>query len=66
LLPHTAKVTFDILDPRKRPVSAVADHVEVRRVLKVDIEEARDVSLTMLFDGGHNLGERIIKEQFAS
>jgi NAD+ kinase len=64
LLPHNAKVRFDILEPEKRPVSAVADNVEVRDVSRVEIAEDRTVSMTMLFDAGHSLDERILAEQF--
>ena len=32
LLPHTARVKIEILEPAKRPVSAVADSSEVREV----------------------------------
>jgi len=65
LLPHTATVEFTVLNPEKRPVSAVADDTEVRDVVKVTVTEATDVTLTLLFDPEHNLEERIIKEQFA-
>lgn len=64
LLPHTAKVTFDVLEGGKRPVSAVADYTEVRDVVKVSIVEDRSIDLTLLFDPEHNLEERIIAEQF--
>ncbi|MCH8859030.1 MAG: NAD kinase, partial [Proteobacteria bacterium] len=64
LLPHNAKVRFDILEPAKRPVSAVADNLEVRDVSQVDIAEDRSVAMTMLFDAGHSLHERILAEQF--
>ncbi len=64
LLPHTACVRFEVLEHVKRPVSAVADNTEVRHVLSVDVHEDQSVSLTMLFDQGHNLEERILKEQF--
>ncbi|MFD1623710.1 NAD kinase [Azospirillum griseum] len=65
LLPHTAKITFDILEETKRPVSAVADFTEVREVLRVEVQECRDVALTLLFDQELNFEERILKEQFA-
>jgi NAD+ kinase len=64
LLPHQAKIRFEILQPEKRPVSATADHTEVRNVTVVDVAEDRGVSVTMLFDKGHSLGERILAEQF--
>jgi NAD+ kinase len=64
LLPHTAKVTFEILEANKRPVSAVADNIEVRHVMDVHIAEDREVSLHMLFDEGRSLEERVLAEQF--
>jgi NAD+ kinase len=66
LLPHQAKVCFEILEADKRPVSATADNFEVRRVVKVDVRERRDIALTMLFDAGRSFEERVLAEQFAS
>ncbi|GAA0621981.1 NAD kinase [Brevundimonas kwangchunensis] len=66
LLPHQAKVCFEILEPDKRPVSATADSFEVRRVSKVEVRERRDIALTMLFDAGRSFEERVLAEQFAS
>jgi NAD+ kinase len=65
LLPHTAKVTFDVLEADKRPVSAVADNFEVRDVVQVQVAEDRGISLTMLFDAGRSLEERVLAEQFS-
>jgi NAD+ kinase len=64
LLPHTARVTFEILEANKRPVSAVADNFEVRDVMDVHIAEDREVALHMLFDEGRSLEERVLAEQF--
>jgi NAD+ kinase len=64
LLPHEAKIRFDILNPERRPVSAVADDLEVRHVERVDVAEDRQIAVTMLFDAGHSLDERILAEQF--
>jgi NAD+ kinase len=64
LLPHQVKIRLDILEPAKRPVSATADSLEVREVARVDIAEDRTTSMTMLFDAGHSLDERILAEQF--
>jgi NAD+ kinase len=65
LLSHRAKVRFDILESAKRPVSAVADDFEVRDISAVDVAEDRSISMTMLYDAGHNLDERILAEQFS-
>jgi NAD+ kinase len=64
LLSHRARVRFEILEAAKRPVSAVADDLEVRDVTAVDVAEDRSISTTMLFDAGHSLDERILAEQF--
>jgi NAD+ kinase len=64
LLPDKAKVTIEVMDADKRPVAAVADHDEVRSVRAVDIEMDHACSINMLFDPGHNLDERILREQF--
>jgi len=65
LLPHSAVVRFDIIEPDKRPVSACADYNEVRDVVSVEISEDPSTSVTILFDAEHNLEERILMEQFA-
>jgi NAD+ kinase len=65
LLPHTAEVAFEVLEPEKRPVSAVADNHEVRDVQRVEVREARDVDLVMLFDAGRTFEERVLIEQFS-
>ncbi len=64
LLPHTARVHFDLLEADKRPVSATADFTEIRDVVSVTMRERREIALTMLFDPEHNLEERVLKEQF--
>ena len=64
LLPDTAVVTIEVLAPDKRPIAAVADHHEVRFVHSVDIRMEHKVAMCMLFDPGHNLDERILREQF--
>ncbi len=66
LLPNTATVSFEVLHPEKRPVGATADSVEVRDVLRVEVSEARDIELKLLFDPEHNLEQRVLQEQFAS
>ncbi len=64
ILPHTSVVRFVMLEPEKRPVSAVADRDEVRDVIEVTVREDRSLSMHILFDPEHNLEERIVTEQF--
>ncbi|PHR91134.1 MAG: NAD kinase [Robiginitomaculum sp.] len=66
LLKNTAKITFQIIQPDKRPVSAVADDTEFRDVTEVTIEQANDIIFTLLFDEGHELDEKILREQFST
>lgn len=64
LLPKTAKVMFEVLDPEKRPVMAEADSRAVRNVLRVEIRSEPTIAHRVLFDPGHGLEERLIREQF--
>jgi NAD+ kinase len=64
LLPDRARVRIDVLEGDKRPVAAVADHDEVRSVRSVEISMDHSTSMHMLFDPGHSLDERILREQF--
>jgi NAD+ kinase len=64
LLPNTAYVTIEVLEGEKRPVAAVADHDEVRNVRRVEVLSDKTISMRLLFDPGHSLEERILREQF--
>ena len=66
MLPSTADVLFEVLEPDKRPVAAVADAFEVRNVASVAVSEDRTMSWTVLFDPDVPLSERIIAEQFTA
>jgi NAD+ kinase len=64
LLPNTAFVVIEVLEGEKRPVAAVADHDEAREVRRVEVLSDKTISMRMLFDPGHSLEERILREQF--
>jgi NAD+ kinase len=66
LIPDDMKIVFRVLDPVKRPVSAVADQLEVRDVETVEVCVDPNQALTLLFDPEHALDERITMEQFSS
>ena len=66
ILPDDTAVRLRILEAENRPVSAVADQIEVREVAQVEIRLDRERSLTLLFDPEHALDERIAMEQFAT
>ncbi len=64
LLPNHARVGIEVKEAELRPVSAVADHTEFRRVAHVEVSMDRTLDLVMLHDPGHSLDERILREQF--
>lgn len=66
ILPDRYNITFTVIESDKRPVSAVADQKEIRDVSQVRIARAEDARLTLLFDPGHSLDERIVAEQFVT
>ncbi len=64
LLPSHANIKIDIINNKKRPVSATADSTEIRDIKSVTIKQANSHGCKLLFDPDHNLEERILKEQF--
>jgi NAD+ kinase len=66
LIPDELKILLRVLDPVKRPVSAVADQLEVRDVATVEVTVDRSQALTLMFDPEHALDERISMEQFTA
>ncbi len=64
ILPNRARVKFLIHEHRKRPVSVVADSREFQHVVEVSVHEDRNNAVTLLFDPGHSLEERVLNEQF--
>jgi NAD+ kinase len=64
LLPDRARVRVEVHNTERRPVAAVADHDEVRNVRSVDIQMDHSIAMNILFDPGHSLDERILREQF--
>ena len=64
LLPKTAHVRIDVQEPQKRPVMADADSRSVLYVETVEIHSEPSVQHRLLFDPGHGLEERLIREQF--
>jgi NAD+ kinase len=64
ILPDHYEIGFRVLDPEKRPVAAVADQKELRDIQQVTVKVAQEQQLTLLFDPGRTLEERIFAEQF--
>ena len=64
ILSNRAVVKFITREAAKRPVSAVADNIEFQNVLEVTVHEDRSHGVTLLFDPGTSLEERVLSEQF--
>jgi NAD+ kinase len=64
LLPKSSVVRFDVVDPDKRPVMADADSRSVANVVSVEIRSEPGIEHRILFDPGHGLEERLLREQF--
>lgn len=65
ILPSDVTIEFNILEPEKRPVSAVADFNEFTNIKKVIINSSKDKIIKVLFDQNHTFEDRVIKEQFS-
>ena len=66
ILPAMAYVEIAVIAWEKRPVNVVADFTEIKNVISVTIKEDPSHAIQLLFDPGHSLEERIVREQFVS
>ena len=58
-----SKIIINNLNPKKRPVSAVADNVEVRNAKLIYITTNKKISFTLLYDKNSNIEKKIKIEQ---
>lgn len=65
LLPNRVSVEIIVLEPEKRPVNAVADHTEVKSVIRVHIAQSEDTTARILSDPDRSWSDRILAEQFS-
>lgn len=66
LLPVDVHIEFEILEPEKRPVNAVADFYEFKNVKSVKVVSTDKKVIRILHDKHHTFEDRVIKEQFSS
>ena len=64
ILPKDAVIRFDVLDPIKRPVMSDADSRGIDSVLWVEVRSEPRIAHRILFDHGHGMEERLMREQF--
>ena len=57
------KITIKNLNPSKRPISAVADNLEVRNVKSVIIKTNNKIKFNLLYDNNRSLQKKIKLEQ---
>jgi NAD+ kinase len=58
-----SKITVKNLNPSKRPISAVADNIEVRNAKNVVIKTNRKIEFNLLYDKNRSLQKKIKIEQ---
>jgi len=58
-----SKVDIINLNPKKRPISAVADNVEVRNAKKISIKVLTKIKFNLLYDKSRSLQKKIKLEQ---
>ena len=57
------KITINNLNPNKRPISAVADNVEIRNAKKIHIKINSKIKFNLLYDANRSLQKKIKLEQ---
>ena len=63
IVSHKSKITIENLNPAKRPVSAVADNVEIRNAKKIIIKSHNKIRFNLLYDKNRSLQKKIKLEQ---
>ena len=63
VISEKTKIIIKNLNPKKRPVSAVADNVEVRNAKLIYITTNKKISFTLLYDKNSNIEKKIKIEQ---
>jgi len=58
-----SKIIVSNLNPKKRPISAVADNVEVRYATKISIRVQNKIKFNLLYDKNNDLQKKIKLEQ---
>ena len=63
IVSEKSKVIIQNLNPKKRPISAVADNVEVRNAKKIIIKVQNKIKFSLLYDRNTSLQKKIKLEQ---
>ena len=63
IVSHKSKITIKNLNPKKRPISAVADNIEVRNAKDVTVKTNQNVKFNLMYDKNRSLQKKIKIEQ---
>ena len=63
IVSHKSKIIIKNLNPKKRPISAVADNIEVRNAKKIIIKTNQKIRFNLLYDKNKSLQKKIKIEQ---
>ena len=63
IISERSKITIKNLNPKKRPISAVADNVEVRNAKDIKVKINKKISFNLLYDKNNSLQKKIKIEQ---
>ena len=63
IVSEKSKISIKNLNSFKRPVSAVADNVEIRNAIKIDVKVQNKVKFKLLYDNSKSLQKKIKLEQ---
>ena len=58
-----SKISIKNLNPFKRPISAVADNVEIRDAIKIIVKVKNKIKFKLLYDKSKSLQKKIKLEQ---
>ena len=63
IISDKSKIIIKNLNPKKRPISAVADNIEVRNAKKIIIKTNKKIKFNLLYDQNRSLQKKIKIEQ---
>ena len=65
IISDKSKIIIKNLNPQKRPISAVADNVEVRNAIVINIQTKKKIKFNLLFDKNRSLQKKIKLDQLS-
>jgi NAD+ kinase len=63
IISDRSKITIKNLNPSKRPISAVADNIEVRNAKNITVKTNKKIQFNLLYDQNRSLQKKIKLEQ---